>query len=382
MKKKLFYILFISFIIRLTFLIINTFFFVLPQGEGDAIGFELHAYELSVSDYDLNFIEYISSGAKFFELLLSFVYLYIGRQPFVLGFIMVILGTYTVYLVYKATLYLWKDYKTAYKAALGMALFPMLAVESALTLREIPIVFFLLLAIISFIKYWKYKKHKENFYFFLYVFLASLFHIGIFSILLGYVVFISFFSVKSNLISKIISISLVSAVLILMNTYQIGTSKVGGSFDKTFETLQKREQLAPRGGSKYPDWLLLSNSNKNLYIIPLRYIAFWFSPLIPWLVRSLNHLIGLIDAFIYLYLFRIILKHRKLCRINETCFALFIMILLSGLIFSLGGTNVGTAIRHRAKFAPILIIIATGMNKKRILYYKKQYFEYIKSLNK
>ena len=380
-KNKLYNILLIAFIFRFIILLINTYLFIFPQGEGDAITFERHAYFLSISDYDIDFIrDYLPHGDKLYELLLSFVYFFIGRNPLILGLLNVFLGTYLVFLVYKATFLLWNNKKIAIKSAWAMTLFPMVAVESGLILRELPIMIFSLLAIISFIKFWKYHKKTKIIGFILFTFIAALFHSGMLFILVGFILFINFQAKGSNFFTKIFSITLVVLALYIMNETGIGTNKIGGSFDKSIEMLQKREQYDVQGGSHYPEWMRLSGSSIDILKIPIRYITFLFSPLIPWLVRSIWHTIGLLDAFLYLYMFYLIFSNRKIFKFNETAKAIFIMILLTALVFSLGVTNVGSAIRHRAKISPLLIVLAAGMNKEQLQIYYQQYLEYKKKI--
>jgi len=378
-KNNIQNILIIAFIIRFVLLLVNNYIFILPQGGGDAIGFESRAYLISISDYsEINLVDILSSGVRLYNLLISFVYYIIGRHPIILGLTNVSLGTYLVYLVYRATLLLWNNRTNAIKAAWFTTFFPLLMVESALILRELPIMVASMLGIISFIKFWKYNQKTKIFGFIIFTFIAALFHSGVLFIFIGYILFINFQAKGSNFFTKIFSIALVVLALYIMNETGIGTNKIGGSFDKSIELLQKREQYDVHGGSHYPEWMRLSGNNMDLVKIPVRYITFLFSPLIPWLVRSLWHSVGLIDAILYLLMFYVILKNRKIFKFNETAKAVFVMILLTALVFSLGVTNVGTAIRHRAKIAPLLIVLTAGMNKEQLQIYYQQYLEYKK----
>lgn len=382
LKKNINYILLIAFIIRFLLLIIHTYFFTLPQGDADAVRFEKNAYYLSISNYQIDWFTHLTQGDKLYELLLSFVYLISGRNPFLLGLIMVFLGVYVVYLTYQATFYLWQNDSLAEIAAWITTFCPLLALESAILLREKPIMVFMMLGIISFIKFMKYKKNMQIIGFILYTFLALLFHSGIIAIYFGYLFYISFIAKQSNFLTKFLSVVLVLGALYLMNETKVGTNKIGGSLEKSFETLQKREQYDTRGGSRYPQWMRLSGDNSDIIKIPIRFITFLFSPLIPWLIRSIWHLVGVIDALLYIVMFYLIFRYREIFKYNETAKALFIMALVTIFVFSLGVTNVGTAVRHRAKIAPILIVLAVGMNKKMLNYYRWQLYEYLKQFKK
>ena len=162
----------------------------LPHGNGDALGFEHKAYLLSISNYNIDYFEYLTRGSSFFPLLCSFVYLIFGRQPFVLGLFIVVLGVWCVKLVHKASLLLFNDVIVAKKAAWIAALFPQFCLNSALIFREIPINFFLLLSIIAFIKYWKYSNKTSLFFFIIYGLFAIILHSGMFFIFFGLIIFL------------------------------------------------------------------------------------------------------------------------------------------------------------------------------------------------
>ena len=73
-------ILWIAFLIRFSLMLVNNYVVYLPHGDGDALGFERKAYLLSTSGYDIDFVQYIASGSRFFALISSFLYVVIGRQ--------------------------------------------------------------------------------------------------------------------------------------------------------------------------------------------------------------------------------------------------------------------------------------------------------------
>ena len=362
--KKVIGILLLGFILRIILLIVNTYYVTLPQGGFDAVGFEKQAYLIYTSGYsNLDYVYYFSSGARLLELLGSFVYCVTGREPLFLGLIMVFLGCYSILLGYKAAYLLWNSHKYALTSAWLIALFPLLMLHSAIFLREIPINVLLLLSIISFIRYWKDKNKKYIFSFLFYVFFASLFHSGLSFILVGLGYYVIFFTRKVRWGIKLMTLLLLISSLFIMNSTGFGLNKLGGSFDKSLELFQERENYELKGNSAYPPWLMLSRGLNDLWKIPLRNITFLFSPLVPFIVSSLWHVIGVLDALLYLFMFYVLYKRRRVFKLNDTAKAIIVMMLFTVFIFSLGVSNVGTAIRHRAKIAPILIVVFSGVNQ-------------------
>jgi uncharacterized membrane protein YeiH len=82
------------------------------------------------------------------------------------------------------------------------------------------------------------------------------------------------------------------------------------------------------------------------------------------MVRGAVDILGFIDALLYAGLALLILKNwRNICRNTLTRVA--VVFLAVGLIvFALGTANYGTAIRHRAKFAPLLIVVAAVATRR------------------
>lgn len=359
---KILGVVFFGFLLRLIFWCLNSFFFTLPNGGNDALTFEENAYWMYQSEYrELILVKLFTSGARLLEFLGSLVYYIFGREPLVLSFIMVLLGTYLVVLTYKATYLLWQKHKVAKKAAIFIAVFPNLMLHSALFLREVPVNIFIMLAIISFIKFWKYKMKRKIIPFLIFTFIAILFHSGSLAILIGFLYFIIFLSKKANIKIRLAAIVFIIPILYLLNSTGLGLSKFGGSIDGSLELLKQRESYELKGGSSYPSWMMMTGGVNDIWKIPVRFIAFIFSPLVPFLVNSTWHSIGLLDSLFYVSFFYVFYKKRYLLNENTTAKGIFFMMFFTIFIFSLGVSNVGTAIRHRAKIVPVLIMLSVGM---------------------
>lgn len=360
--KKLNQILFISFVLRFIFLIIDQFYITLPQGGFDAKAFEELAYLISISDYSEGILYYIARGQNLLALIGSFIYYVFGRHFFLLGLLNVFLGVYLVYLVYKASFLLWRSKTISINAAWITAIFPMFIIHSALFLREIPVNVFLLLSIISFIKYWQYSKKRSLLWFVFYAIVASIFHNGIIVIIFGFVIVIFLLKNNTENRKKTIFTTLLAPIIILgflffINNTGIALDKFGGSFETAVEIFEQTEQRDSRGNTAYPDWLKIKSLNSDYWKIPARVIAFMFSPFLPFLVKSPFHLLGLIDAILYILILKRIFLNRRFLKSNSVSKAILIMTMLLIFIFSLSVSNVGTAIRHRAKMLPLLVIL-------------------------
>jgi len=90
---------------------------------------------------------------------------------------------------------------------------------------------------------------------------------------------------------------------------------------------------------------------------PIRIIFFLFTPFI-WQVRTSLDLFGFLDAISYIIMSMFIISNFK--KIFKDRSALLISLFLLGclIVFSLTTSNYGTALRHRAKFAPLMIVLS------------------------
>jgi len=91
--------------------------------------------------------------------------------------------------------------------------------------------------------------------------------------------------------------------------------------------------------------------------VPVRVIYFFFSPL-PWDISKYGHFVGFLDGVLYFIFLRLLWKKRKFVLQNPSSKILLSMLVVYVLVFSLGTGNSGTAMRHRAKIFPIIIVLA------------------------
>ena len=152
-------LLLIAFLLRATCALFDYYdLIILPDSRNDASNFELKAIEFS-KNYGLLIIFDLfkySSADPIISKIISIFYTIFGHSKLMAQSISVALGTASVYLVYYLCLMIW-DYRSAKKAAWATALFPTLILYSSLILREVYIVFFLLVGLIGIVKFIKKK---------------------------------------------------------------------------------------------------------------------------------------------------------------------------------------------------------------------------------
>jgi 4-amino-4-deoxy-L-arabinose transferase-like glycosyltransferase len=155
-------IIFTALLIRLFFLLINNYFFYLPDGDMDAISFETKAWEWSQKGFLNVFEHFRGPDAYFYSVMISIPYSLLGRSILLAQSMSIFFGICSVFLGWLIAKKIWGN-EVANKAGWVIAMFPSLISYSVLTMREVYITFFLLLACYGIITWIKKKKLKITF---------------------------------------------------------------------------------------------------------------------------------------------------------------------------------------------------------------------------
>ena len=364
-------IIWIGALLRILAALIHFFIFQLPDGKIDAVKFENYAWSFSqmpFNDYLLSFKT--NTLALTFTWVLSLIYRLFGRSPLLLQCISIFIGVLCILLVYKLSFLLSNNEKKAKQSAWILAVFPTVILYNSLILREVFVMFFLLLAFIYFAKW--YISKNVNYGILTLVCFIPLYYLHSVLILGGVTFFaiffiesIGFFKVRyrQNKFSIIHSILLSVTPLVTLYLFTILPGlKIPylGKFDDifTFSRILFQTKVTSLGGSVYPDWLSpKSPLDFFLLIIPrLGYLL--FSPFI-WDLRAINHLLGFVDGLLYLFVFYWIAKGILFEKHKQIITRILIILIPLLVVYSWGVGNFGTALRHRVKFIPVFIAIST-----------------------
>jgi 4-amino-4-deoxy-L-arabinose transferase-like glycosyltransferase len=365
--KNIKFFLLTAFFLRFLCVLLDQYNLInLPDSKIDAFYFELKALEFSRIQGISVIFEFYKSDSLLISRIISLFYTVFGESKMMAQSISVALGTASVYLVYQICLILW-DNHTAKKAAWVTALFPTLILYSSLILREVYIVFILLIGLNCILRFMQ----KNSFNLFLQIltsfYLLLFFHgpavVGGFTFLL-YVILSStkkqidnLYNYKLNLfffLSFILFFILI--ILLLTNNYKIPYL---GSIQTLFdiENLLARINKPMTSTASYPSWLTINNIFELLTKAVFKIFYFLFSPFI-WDIKSSHQLIGLFDGTFYIILAIYVFKNRYSIFQNPVTRIFLLIFITYIVIYGLGIGNFGTGIRHRSKFVVILIILA------------------------
>ncbi len=367
--KKARGILIIALSVRLIFVLIDQYVFPLPESRAGSDALMFTSMGLEWSKNGLNWLfSHFTSGAFMYSWLIALIYTIFGPNQFLVQFLNALLGTFIVYNVFLIGENLF-DTQKAIIASVIYALFPTSVYFSALPFREVPMIFFFTSGLLFLIKWIKENKILQ-------VLLAEMFFIVSFGFHTGMLWAVIFpplellFEIFKESFKKINSKKvLVFLVLVLM---VFVTFKTGFGFEKmpqsnslsdSLTVTSKIQQIAARDRAAYLIGVVPHSFFDLLWQVPLRVVYFLFSPFI-WMVKISVDLLGFFDAMLYIILLIFIgLNFRKIIR-DRVLLVLLLILVGELLIFSMGTSNYGTALRHRSKFLPIFCILASdGITK-------------------
>ena len=363
--KWLRYPLLIGVFLRIAFVLIDHFVMRLPDHGSDALNFHLQAISWSQNGFVEMLSNFPGPTTYFYAWVLAFFYSILEPSVLLAQAISVFLGGWIIVL----SAVLAKKVagrNVAVRSAWLVALFPTLILYSSIPLREPFLVLFFLIAVYGAVSWSKYNSKLGVLIAFFGFFMATFFH-GAFAIgALGFLGLLIYKSIKQSINGfqnrKLRSGSIViSAVAPLMLMAFIIGGVAIPKLGSVFDALDANRIIAivnysARDVAAYPSWTQPNTPVELLIKSPIRVVYFLFSPF-PWDVSKPQHLIGLLDGFFYLVIFFLIFRKWR----DLSPEAKFLLLIAGPIIlaFALAIGNFGTGVRHRAKFAPLFLIVCS-----------------------
>jgi hypothetical protein len=364
-NKKVQLLIFIFFCLRVLLLYFDYY--------GRNIGYVLHSggdsenfynWALLISE-DLSKFEEISY-TKYTDFL-GLLYWFIGDQRLFSQFINLILGMWSIFAFYKILdlFKLKESRKLLFLSVYG--LYPHNIIFSSILLREALIQFFFIYSLLFFTK-WLMSIGKANkLKIIIFALLSAVFHQGMILGIVFYIFMFLYFDTRTHkfkfsLKSTVLLVSLSVLIFILIiNNLSILSNKL--SFLFYSDNLSLAEKFNARavdvGGATYLTNFEVNSAYSFITLMPLRLIYFVFSPM-PYDVRGAGSLIAiLLDSSFYYFLVYKIIQSRKFLRddVHRIFPKLFLFLFLTiALGFGMATDNSGTAMRHRSKIFPALLI--------------------------
>ena len=152
-----------------------------------------------------------------------------------------------------------------------------------------------------------------------------------------------------------------------------GLEKVGEELTLSggIEQLRSLGEESAIGRAAYLQDARADSMTDVIRILPLRIGYFMFAPTI-WMAKTPLDLLGVIDGMFYVVLVWCLFRSRKYIWGNILARNILFIVLVIVTIFAMATSNYGTAIRHRAKVAPVLIslLVLSPLSRHRRIDFK------------
>ena len=379
LKPSISKIIYVALFIRVLLILLNHYVIDLPDSSKDARSYESDAWEWAQNGFSNLSNYYTGPDAEFISWMIAIPYSLFGRSILMAESISLLFGMGSIYLGWLLAKNLW-DNRTAIKVAWILALFPSLVLYSVLTMREVFVYFFLLVAMFGVVQWARVGGYKSVILAMFGFTGATFFHGAMF---IGFIVFL-LIAMKRNFLTSlkliivgrlnpktfiVILISMIILTLYFSNKIRI--SKIG-TFKDSLQILNLNRATDTRlaGEAAYPKWTIINSPAEILYKSPVRALYFLFAPF-PWDIKKSTHLIGLIDGLCYMTLVFLILLNLKVIWKDPALRIILLILSCYFFIFGIGVSNFGTGIRHRSKFFIELVILAAPFIPRFIFLKKK-----------
>jgi len=372
---KIFYV---ALIIRIFILLIGHYITPLPDSTADAQSFEGSAWHYASEGFFSVFDYYRGPDPYFISFFISIPYSLFGRSILMAQSLSLLFGMGSIFLGWLIAKKLWNN-RIANTVGWTMALFPSLVLYSVLVMREAYICFFILVAMYGVVDWVRTDKLKSIIVATIGFIGATFFHGAMLTGLMAFTIIVGISSLKKfikSLINYRINIKILIFLLLIgvgSGLYLSGKIYVPylGDAKQTFnlDFILKKTVLNTKGTASWPKWTIPTSPSELLFKSPIRSIYFISAPF-PWDLKEIRHLIGMFDAFLYIYLTFLILKNLKVIWRDPVLKVILIILVCYVIVYGIGVGNFGTGIRHRSKFTGMFILLAAPW-LKRFIFSKK-----------
>ncbi len=366
-----------AFLVRLMFMIWDIYarsIFVLPNSGADALMY--YGSSLKISE-DITLLNLQVRGGIYAKMIGTLFYI-IGPQRMVAQYINVLTGLFVIIVIYKILIILEINSKVRQNILLIAAFFPNSLVMSAIFLREIIPTYFVAVSLYFFILWFKKEKLVNILLSFLMLAFAAVFHSGVLGIFVGYAFFFLFYDKKYNKFLFNTQTILTFAILVVIALFAV--SQFGNILLVKFKGVEDIEDIYLQankrlGESAYLKGIQINSPALFLLFGPIKAFYFLTSPLPMNWRGGMDIFTFVFDSSLYFITIWYIWKNWKFIgERNVLIIALIITLVGVAFIFGIGVGNAGTAVRHRQKIIPLMLILLAVMMDEKQRYQERRYF--------
>ncbi|HUR60848.1 MAG TPA: glycosyltransferase family 39 protein [Candidatus Thermoplasmatota archaeon] len=352
------WVILVAFGIRAAAALTHVFMLALPGSGDDVVRYEALGWSFAEPGCSQAFYSF-TTGPYLYSWIIGMVYCWAGRSPLAIQGINVIFGMLAVFATFLLARQLGSTPRNSRRASWLASFFPEAILYSALTAREAIPILFVVLGSYSIAKWWMGLQPRWLILATVSFAICSFFHTG-FIVLFGMILPVLIVRLRRlnvedatpKVLASVGASFVVIAVALTIALTGAGLEKLQ-LLDKGLDDLQEGKA---RDRAAYLSGVTLQKPTDFIWQPPLRLAHFFFAPF-PWQIQNMLDVLGALDAMFYLYLAYTIVSAKSGLRRNSVALLISVLVLVTVLAFSMATSNYGAAIRHRAKFAFLLLAI-------------------------
>ncbi len=354
-------IILVAFGARMSLVFYGTYIGNLPGAGIDTVYF-YNSGVASIITNPMEVFRYFELGSRMYIWFLGLLFSVFGESEYVAKAINAFLGTLVVYNSMRAIALL-GGRKTAIRFGVVLSLWPTLILYSSLLLRDSFVIYFASIGVLNMVR-WSVSRANIRVVFASIAFLlATSLHTGMILTLPASALFMSYviFSERRRYSSKrakgVVAVIMLGSFFAVALLAGVGLQKFRATDQIELETVVEQQVGAARSRTAYLQGKNVQGATDIVIQTPVRLIYFFFSPF-PWKVSAVSDVFGALDALFFVILMVIAVVRMRKDSGNVVRRGLCLLFLLSSIAFALGTSNYGTALRHRAKMLPFIVVFA------------------------
>lgn len=339
-------------------------------GAGDGVGWDRAAAYYARGGVE-GTLDYIGLGHPLYVWLMSVIYAVVGRSPLLIQSINVLLGTVLILIIWRLASELSSEIKVRRRVAWLMAAFPSLVFFSSVLLREVAVSMPLAMSVLYVVRWYKGRRLTSAAAAVVSLLVSMAFHSGGLAVLLFAGLWLIggwFYALLSgkmdalgrNTVALIVGLAVVAAVL----ASGFGQQKFSGLESGDLSALSERQEGFARGRTAYLEDLRANSATDLLWQTPVRLVYFLFAPF-PWMLQTGSDAFGVLDSTLFVILVVWAVRNRKAVSGVPVRMLTLGVFGAMAVVFAIGVSNYGTALRHRNKMLPLLIAAAASIPGRR-----------------
>lgn len=353
----------VGYLARAALALVQRYVAALPFSYGEAEAFERLGWAWGRSGLS-EALGHLTTGPDLYAWMIAVVYGVTGRSELLIQALNVLFGTLVVWNVHRVARELWGR-RSALLAAWVVALFPTLVLFSAVTLREVAIVYPFTLGLVHLVR-WTADRRTGDFLMVLAGFgvatllnsgfMVALFVVGAWEAAAGLRGAWRLEPRSLRRAARAWPLLAVAAVGIVAGGW--GLAKVGGQLSGLApERLMALAEHRARGAAVYPGWLATYDAWWELVLLLPARLAYFFLAPFPWMIERPLDALAAGRIVLTLPLFWLVWRSRRRILASRSGRYVAIITAAVAVAFAAVVSNYGAATRHATKLVPALAVL-------------------------